>query len=104
MNKSAITRLTMCPKCSSTLTRCADSRIHVGTGGRRRRYYCDTCSHRWTTLELPIELIEDLHKVQPMINELANNLVALRELLHHLPIEGMDVPKLMTELANRTSN
>ncbi len=97
-------RLTMCPKCGSTLTRCADSRIHIGTGGRRRRYFCDACKHRWTTLELPIELLENLHMVQPMISEVTDHLVRLRELLHHLPTDGLDVPKMMTDLANRTSN
>jgi hypothetical protein len=49
-----------CPACLGNGTRVSDSRPYLhNRAWRRRRRYCRTCGHRWSTIEVPIELVED---------------------------------------------
>jgi hypothetical protein len=49
-----------CPQCHDNGTRVSDSRPYLHNHAwRRRRRYCRKCGHRWSTIEVPIELVED---------------------------------------------
>ncbi len=49
-----------CPFCLANGSRVADSRPYVSNPAwRRRRRQCDNCGKRWTTLEVPYQLIAE---------------------------------------------
>lgn len=82
-------RTTLCVECSSTDNHCIDSRIHDRSGGRRRRYICYTCKHRWSTIEISYDLLENLYRTQPVVDQLTHGLAALRDLLSGLPLSKL---------------
>lgn len=49
-----------CPNCESGNWRVIDTR--VTQGGRRRRKECNDCGERWTTIEIPQAVLNDLQK------------------------------------------
>lgn len=49
-----------CPSCQSASVKVIDSRVS-GSGCRRRRE-CGICAHRWTTYELPTEILEAMQR------------------------------------------
>ena len=46
----------ICPQCGVPRARIVDTR--PSPRGRRRRRKCIVCDHRWTTLEIPEELMD----------------------------------------------
>lgn len=56
-------KLHCCPSCGSADAATIDSRYLEDTGWRRRRRECHACRHRWSTVELPAELVGDLRHV-----------------------------------------
>jgi len=49
-----------CPECNSLNIACIDSRAEEKTNGVRRRRKCLACDHRWSTVEIPMERLEEL--------------------------------------------
>ncbi len=49
-----------CPSCQSSRVQVTDSRPHHDGLWRRRRRICTACKHRWSTMEVPAELVENL--------------------------------------------
>ncbi len=49
-----------CPKCQSNNEKVIDSRDTHGDWTRRRRRVCISCNHRWTTTEIPTEMVNEL--------------------------------------------
>jgi len=94
IDESTKSRYTLCPKCSSTDTTCVDSRIHKQLGGRRRRYLCRSCTFRWSTLEVPFQLLEGLFKLQPIVNSMTHTLADLREVLHNVPLDKLGTDQM----------
>jgi transcriptional regulator NrdR family protein len=52
-----------CPQCSHADSVVIDSRDANGGFTRRRRHKCSNCNHRWSTKELPVELIDQAIEV-----------------------------------------
>lgn len=48
----------ICPWCGSDNIACRDSRPRAI--GRRRRYHCMSCAGRFSTMELPVDLDQEL--------------------------------------------
>ena len=49
----------ICPACGESGAVCLDSRP-LDDGTIRRRRLCRTCSHRWMTVELPLDMLAAL--------------------------------------------
>jgi transcriptional regulator NrdR family protein len=47
-----------CPKCQHADSKTTDSRDTNAGAMRRRRHRCLGCDYRWSTKELPVELVD----------------------------------------------
>jgi transcriptional regulator NrdR family protein len=56
-------------RCRSDSVTVCDSRV-VG-GERRRRRVCNTCGHRWTTVEVRVQRLVRLARVEVLVARLA---------------------------------
>lgn len=56
-------KLQCCPECGSANAAIIDTRYIEETGWKRRRRKCHACQHRWSTVELPAELVGELETV-----------------------------------------
>lgn len=73
-----LNRHTGCPKCDSFDIRTADSR-HDGPW-RMRRKHCWTCNHRWTTYEVPVELLDGMEECLQQIANMRDQTARLATL------------------------
>lgn len=55
--------LQCCPACGSSNAATIDSRYLDDVGWRRRRRECHACRHRWSTVEVPAELLGQMKYV-----------------------------------------
>lgn len=71
-----------CIKCNANTVRTADSRI---TGQwRTRRKHCDTCSYRWTTVEVPADLLRNVDHILRALHVMTQNVSELQLMLEDL--------------------
>ncbi len=83
------TGLSRCLKCDGVST-VFNSRVDKN-GWRWRRRACLVCHHKWTTYEVPAELIEDIRAFLHSAQAAKQHVDALNERLHSLTIVDRDV-------------
>jgi hypothetical protein len=97
----------ICIRCGANTVRTADSRI---TGQwRTRRKCCDTCFHRWTTVEVPAELLHNVQLIMESLHSMSasvDQLQAVLEQMRHLAMmeEGKPFSILSRQLVHSLNN
>ena len=69
---------TRCPRCNNATVTVADSRSY---DGQRRRRYCKTCKHRWSTVEVSADMAERFEGALDRVDRAIASLIELRRQL-----------------------
>lgn len=69
----------LCPVCGAAETCTADSRPVNNGKWRRRRKKCNACNHRWTTFEVPRELIRQLPSLNTWLELMSEKINKFRQ-------------------------
>ena len=78
--------MNFCPDCGAR-GGCVESKIDVL--GRRRRYHCPKCKRRWTTFEVPEELIDKYRKMRNLAPDRCDRLQKIRKTIEKIIAEEM---------------
>ncbi len=71
-----VSRRMPCPSCEHQFSGVTDSRGTSG-GWQRRRRVCLSCGHRWTTMEVPTELVTVFPKMIERMRAMRDELTAI---------------------------
>lgn len=74
----------ICIKCGANTVRTADSRIYGSRPWRTRRKHCDTCFHRWTTVEVPTELLHNVEHIMQTLHVMTQNVSEIQLMLEDM--------------------
>lgn len=80
----------VCIHCGKPTVSTVDSRHFPGTPWRVRRKLCTTCLQRWTTYEVPADVLSGLRDFRYHISGMRERIIQLDTLLNNVPVIGKE--------------
>lgn len=81
-----------CPKCKARRrVAVLDSRESDPVFGRRRRRGCLTCNYRWTTVEVPIELLFSVRELRHNVKNMQASVQLMHQVLNDLALPPEEI-------------